>query len=116
MRTGMFVQVERIIVKSAAILCVATAFVAAATKVDFRDDGICRVDGKPFFPIGCWVYGIDSNVMADLHEHHFNTVVGNGLTPKDIPLLEAHGVMGIPFGTDEFLKAAKESPSLLAWY
>ena len=64
------------------------ALSAVAAKVDFRDDGVCRVDGKPFFPIGCWVYGIDGNVLADLHAHHFNTVVGNGLAPAHIPLLE----------------------------
>jgi len=93
-----------------------TSIVSAATKVTFRDDGICQLDRKPFFPIGCWVYSIDSNVIADLHEHHFNTVTGNGLAPKDVPMLEKHGLMAIPFASDDFVKAAKGSPSLLAWY
>src|SRR5438067_1675975 len=87
-----------------------------ATKVTFDDQGFCRVDGKRFFPIGVWVYGIDSNVLADLHEHHFNTVLGNGLNPRDVPAVEQHGLMMIPMASDEFLKAAKNSPSLLAWY
>src|SRR4051794_1821965 len=98
------------------LLVGSTSTLAAGTKVTFDETGRCRVDGRPFFPIGMWVYGIDSNVIADLHEHHVNTVVGSGLQPKDIPALEKHGLMCIPAGTDAFFAAAKESPSLLAWY
>lgn len=98
------------------ILILTAGISTAATKVDFRSDGICRVDGKPFFPIGMWVYAVDTAVIADLHEHQVNTVVGNGLKPGDIPMLEKHDLMCIPFGTDDFLKAAAQSPSLLAWY
>jgi hypothetical protein len=87
-----------------------------AHKVDFGPDGTCRVDGKPFFPIGVWVYSLDTTVMADLHEHRFNMVVGNGLRPTDVPLLEKHGMMCVPNGTDEWIAAAKDSPSLLGWY
>ena len=88
--------------------------VASAHKVDFGPDGTCRVDGKPFFPIGIWVYGLDTNVMADLHEHRFNTVIGNSLKPTDLPLLEKHGMMCTPYGTDDWIAAAKDSPSLPA--
>jgi hypothetical protein len=88
----------------------------AATKVTFRKDGACLVDSKPFFPIGCWIYNLDPAVMADLHEHHFNTIVGNGLLPKDLPLVEKHGMMCIPMASDEFILAARQSPSLLGWY
>ncbi len=64
-------------------VCVASA---ARAKDSFRHDGMFVVDGKPFFPLGIWVYNLDSNVMADLREHHFNTVVGGGFKPDDIPL------------------------------
>src|SRR4051794_14474299 len=64
------------------ILCsviVVTSAAGAGTKVDFRADGICRVDGKPFFPIGVWVYAVTGEVMADLREHRCNVVVGSGV-------------------------------------
>jgi hypothetical protein len=99
-----------------AVLLLSATVALAGTKVDFTKDGTCRVDGKPFFPIGVWVYNLDPAVMADLHEHRFNTVLGNGLLPKDLPLVEKHGMMCIPMASDEFVKAAKDSPSLLAWY
>ena len=38
------------------IVLVATFHAHAGTKVTFRNDGICLVDGKPFFPIGIWTY------------------------------------------------------------
>src|SRR3954468_8751489 len=85
----------------------------AATKVDFAKDGTCRVDGKPFFPIGVWVYNLNPDVMADLHEHRFNTVLGNGLLPKALPVVEKHGMMCMPMVSDEFVQKAKDSPSLL---
>src|SRR4051812_25583119 len=102
-----------------AFLAVACAFCNApafAHKVDFGPDGACRVAGKPFFPIGVWVYGLDADVMADLHEHRFNTVVGNAINPAHLPLLERHGMMCVPMGTDEWVAAAAKSPSVLGWY
>lgn len=104
-----------------AVACVFAAIFAAperasAVKVDFAADGTCRVGGEAFFPIGIWVYGLDPAVMADLHEHRFNTVVGNGFGPDTLPLIERHGMMCIPMGTDAWVKAAKDSPALLAWY
>jgi hypothetical protein len=87
-----------------------------ATRIAFDEQGLCRVDGRRFFTIGVWVYNIDPAVLADLHEHRFNTVVGNGIKPADVPAIEQHGLMLIPPGSDEFIKAAKTSPALLAWY
>src|SRR3954451_19608032 len=84
----------------------------AGTKVDFAADGTCRVDGKPFFPIGVWPYSLDPAVMADLHEHRFNTVVGSLFKPSDLPLIEKHGMMCVPMGSDDWVKAAKDSKSL----
>src|SRR4051794_35331458 len=98
------------------LLAVHATTAGAATKVTFDDQGLARVDGKRFFPIGVWVYNIDPAVLADLHEHRFNTVVGNGIKPADVPAIEQHGLMLIPPRTDDFVKAAKNSPALLAWY
>src|SRR4051812_26524626 len=98
------------------LACALLAPTSAAHEVGFAPDGTCRVGGKPFFPLGVWVYGLNPEVMADLHEHRFNTVVGNSLNPADLPLLEKHGMMCVPMGTDEWVKAAVNSLSLLAWY
>jgi hypothetical protein len=89
---------------------------AHAHEVDFGPDGTCRIDGKPFFPIGVWVYGLDADVMADLREHRFNTVLGNHFKPADLPELEKHGMMCVPPVSDDWVAAAKDSPSLLGWY
>src|SRR3954467_6189155 len=96
--------------------CALLAATSAPHEVGFGPDGNCRVNGKPFFPIGVWVYGMDADVMADLHEHRINTIVGNALKPADLPLLEKHGMMCVPMGTDDWVKAAVSSPSLLGWY
>ncbi|MBA3271032.1 MAG: hypothetical protein H0T71_11015 [Acidobacteria bacterium] len=92
-----------------------TASSAHGGKVTFSSDGTFLVDGKPFFPIGIWVYNLDAHVMADLHGHHFNTIVGVGFKPDDVPLIEKHGMMMIPHITDEFF-AKKDSPALLGWH
>jgi hypothetical protein len=92
-----------------------TASAFAGNKVTFNNEGICLVNGKPFFPIGVFVYNVSTDVMADLHEHHVNTILGVGYTAKDMPLIEAHGMFVVPRPTDDFL-ALKDSPSLLAWY
>jgi hypothetical protein len=84
--------------------------------VTFDDHGFARVDGKRFFPIGVWIYGLDPSIMADLHEHRFNTVVGNSIAAGHIKMIEDHGMMMIPVASDEMLKPAKKSPALLAWY
>ena len=83
---------------------------ALAHKVDFGPDGACRVNGKPFFPIGVWVYGLSPDVYADLHEHRFNTVLGNSLKTSDLPEIEKHGLMCVPMGSDEWIAAAKSIP------
>ncbi len=88
----------------------------AGSTVSFDPAGNAVVDGKPFFPIGVWVYGIDPNVMADLHEHQFNTIVGGGINPRDVKVIEEHGMMMIPLATDEFRAAGKDSKALLGWY
>jgi hypothetical protein len=99
-----------------ALALVSTAATVFANKVEFAKDGTCRVDGKPFFPIGIWVYGLNAEVMADLHEHRFNTIVGNSINPSDLPLIEKHGMMCVPMGNDAWVAAGAKSPALLAWY
>jgi hypothetical protein len=93
-----------------------TSSLGAASVVGFGSDGTCQVNGKPFFPIGIWVYSLDPAIMADLHEHRFNTIVGQGFKAADLPLIEKHGMMCVPMATDEFVEAARNSASLLAWY
>src|SRR5437763_16911547 len=100
----------RVVIQGVAILLCFLASLpsaAGATKTSFDKDGHCLVDGKRFFPIGCRVYGLDSNVLADLHEHGFDTVCGGGLNPRHVKICEEHVLMMIPMESDEFLKAAK---------
>src|SRR3954468_18314965 len=86
-----------------------------AAKVTFREDGISLVSGKPFFPIGIWTYEINTNVLADLHEHQFNVVIGNGFEPRHLDVFYNHGLMAVPPVNEEFLKVGIGHPSVLAW-
>jgi hypothetical protein len=99
-----------------ALAMIVGSLAARPNEVKFAPDGTCRVDGKPFFPIGVWIYGVNNDVIADVEEHGFNTLVGNSLNPSDLPTLEKHGLMCVPMATDPWIAAAKNSPSLLAWY
>jgi hypothetical protein len=85
-------------------------------KVTFRDDGITLVDGKPFFPIAIWLYELNSHVMGDLHEHQFNTVIGNAIEPRHLDFIHQHGMMAVPMSSDEMVKAGKDHPALIAWF
>jgi hypothetical protein len=101
------------------LLIFAASLAAQDTKgtiVSIRDDGIFLVNGKPFFPIGIWLYELNTNVMADIHEHRFNTVIGNGFGPATLDELHKHGLMAVPMLTDDFFKAGVNHPALLAWY
>jgi hypothetical protein len=102
------------------LLCIIAPICARAaegpTKVSFRSDGIALVNGKPFFPIAIWMYELNVPFMADLHEQRFNTIIGNGFHPDQLNFIHDNGMMFVPFSTDEFVKAAKDHPGLLAWY
>ncbi len=87
----------------------------APEHVTFRDDGITLVNGKPFFPIGIWVYHLNTDVMADLHEHLFNTIVGNGFGPDKLDFIYNHGMMCMPIVSDEWVATGINHPALLAW-
>src|SRR4051812_26771291 len=97
------------------ILCWSQVGFAQTTKpakVTFRDDGITLINGKPFFPIGIWTYEINTNVLADLHEHQFNVVIGNGFEPRHLDVFYNHGLMAVPPATEEFVKAGVAHPSV----
>lgn len=84
-------------------------------KVTFRDDGIALLEGKPFFPIAIWVYELNADVMADLHEHQFNAIVGNGFGPDNLDFIHQHGMKAVPIVTEEWVAKGKDHPALLAW-
>lgn len=86
-----------------------------ASKVEFTSQGICLVDRKPFFPVGIWTYEINTNVMAEIHDKQFNTIVG-GFNPDQLNYIHEHGIKAICFTGEEWLGAAMDHPALLAWY
>jgi hypothetical protein len=43
-------------------------------RVAFDSAGNTLVNGKPFFPIGLFIYSLDTTVMAEAHKLHFNTL------------------------------------------
>jgi len=82
--------------------------------VKFDIQGNCLVGGRPFFPIGIFIYAWDSLVRPEVLSKGFNTVI-YAVTPNDLPQLQSDGLMTIPYGTDQWL-AVKDHPSILAWY
>src|SRR4051794_17959196 len=66
----------------------------AGSNVKFNDEGIALVDGKPFFPIGVFIYNLDATVLAELHEVQCNTVL-HGFNSQQLDLLHQHGLMAI---------------------
>ena len=103
------------------LLSVASVFAAPPpttqpAKVAFDPDGILTVNQKRFFPIGIYLYELTPTVMAELHEHRFNTVIGNGFSADQFDFLHQHGMMAVPFSTPENIAKVKDHPALLAWY
>ena len=87
----------------------------APSKVEFDTAGVAQVDGKPFFPVGLFTYHLDSQVMAEMHERQFNTII-NGIEIKDLDLIHQHGLKAICFTGEDWFQAAHAHPALLAWY
>lgn len=94
---------------------VQTARADEPAKVSFREDGIVLVNAKPFFPIGIWVYELNADVMADLHERQFNAIVGNGFGPDKLDFIHEHGMKAVPIVTEDRVAKGKGHPALLAW-
>jgi len=82
--------------------------------VRFDKQGNCLVNGRPFFPIGIFIYAWDSLVRPEVLAKGFNTVL-YAVTPDQLDDLWADGLMTIPYGTDAWL-AHKDHPAILAWY
>lgn len=82
--------------------------------VKFDKQGNCLVGGKPFFPIGIFIYAWDSLVRPEVLAKGFNTVI-YAVTPNDLDGLRDDGLMTIPYGTNDWL-AMRDHPSILAWY
>ncbi len=82
--------------------------------VKFDKQGNCLVGGKPFFPIGIFIYAWDSLVRPEVLAKQFNTVI-YAVTPDQLDSLQADGLMTIPYATEEWI-AHKDHPAILAWY
>ena len=101
----------------ALLLTSATAAMTfGGTKAEFDHKGVCFVDGKPFFPIGLWIYDAGPKVLQDMQSKHFNCVVGNGFKASDLDHIHKAGFMFAPLVNDEIFAAAKNHPGLLAWF
>lgn len=88
------------------------------TTVKFNSDGVALVNGRPFFPIGIYCYNLTSDIMADLHERRFNTIVNivTGFEMSQLDFIYQNGLMTVVPYTPEWVAAAKDHPSLLAYY
>lgn len=82
--------------------------------VRFDVQGNAIVGGKPFFPIGIFIYAWDSITRPEILRQGFNTVI-YAVKPSDLPQLREDGLMTIPYATDEWM-AVKNDPQILAWY
>jgi len=88
---------------------------APSPRVAFNDDGIAIVDGKPFFPIGMFIYEMNPEVMAELHELQCTTVL-HGFEPRQLDVIQQHGLMAVCTAEAPWVDFAKDHPALLAWY
>jgi hypothetical protein len=82
--------------------------------VSFDSKGTALVHGTPFFPIGIYLYDFAPATQTEVLAKGFNTVIC-AVTPADLPFLQAHGLMTLPYPTSEWT-AMKDHPSILAWY
>ena len=89
--------------------------VPCCAKVTFDATGTTLIDGKPFFPIGVYLYGFDTDVLAEVHNQGFNTIIW-GAKPTDLDTIRQHGLMLIHYSSEEWLAAGKDHPSILGWY
>src|SRR5438552_17557192 len=98
------------------VLSTAIPLAAAPRHVEIDANGIFLVDGKPFFPLGIWVYDLMPSTLDDVRFHKFNLVVGNGFNFDQLDLIQNAGMMALPFATRDFLQVGINHPALFAWY
>jgi hypothetical protein len=95
-------------------LLLAAAFpLTAGAAVKFDERGITRIDGRPFFPVGIYLYDFNSDILAEVHQQGFNTIIW-GASEKDLPTIKKHGLMWILRGKQAL--EAKDKSTILAWY
>ena len=110
-------------------------------RVEIDAQGRCRVNGKPFFPIGMYSHFLDEEDAATYASGPFNAVVVYGLsTPAHLKILEKHGIMYLATLKNEIpgkvhaakrgirtqaesdaffrerIALLKDCPNLLGWY
>jgi hypothetical protein len=108
-------MMKRVCLVLAVLLC-SIAGASAGSKVSFDDQGNTIVNGKPFFPIGIYVYDLSPQVMKDIKSKGFNVVIGNGFKADQFDFIHQNGLMAVPFSTPETIEKVKDHPALLAWY
>ncbi len=110
---------RRIICGVLLLTCV-TAVAQEMPRVRFEDNRL-SVDGKPFFPYGCWGK-IES--VESMKRHHMTCVFsGMGTTPEMLDEAAKHDFMVItyPYAPnwgpqhEEHVLAVRDHPNLLAW-
>src|SRR5205085_8335645 len=65
--------------------------------------------------VGMFIYELNSDVLAELHELQINTVL-HGFEPKQLDLIQQHGLKAICATEAPWVAAATNHPALLAWY
>lgn len=85
------------------------------SKVTFDERGIAQFNGKPFFPVGMFLYSLDEAVLAELRDVQCNTVV-NGFRVDQLDLIHANDLKAICHTDQATIDAAESHPALLAWY
>ena len=89
-----------------------------AANVAFDNAGTVLVEGKPFFPIGIFLYALDKPIMAEIKKESFNTVtlLTENHEPAQLDWLQKEGLMGICPPEEKWIQAGTNHPALLAWY
>lgn len=94
--------------------------------VAIDEHGRCRVEGKPFFPVGLYTSRLTEETAKDLADGGFNCAMPYGITgKKELDIAARHGlricadVRGLDPSSEKWRKsitAIKRHPGLLAWY
>jgi hypothetical protein len=95
-----------------------TLAAAPVPRVTFDPAGTALVNGKPFFPVGIFSYGLDNSVMAEIKKRNFNTIVVAADThhPDQLDWIQKEGMMAICPPRPDWIEPARQHPATLAWY